>query len=693
MVSPLQQQALDEYLAEIEAYKQYDPERLKAAEVGETALAGLQYDPRMLEYEMAALRSLEEQGREGFTAQDRAALAEAERTAAQAARGRRGAIQQSMQQRGIAGSGLDLVAQLQSDQAANELAAMRALELGGMSAQRRSQGQQAAGQMAGQIGQRQYGQQAERAAAQDRIRAFNAQNRAQAQQFNIGQANQLAANRLQAGQQGAQFKYNVEADRLMRKEMEKERRRRQQAGVASAILGAGGAAIGGLGTGGTPQGAMAGYQIGSGFGNLYQGFQDGGRVRDYNLGLEMPSYTSDTVPAMLTPGEMVLPLEASETPDAAAAYVKGYTKAEQDVEKAKNMRDILGYADIAAKGLSDLAASQAQPIALPGRFEDIGRAPQMLERKMPQYQAGSLSALGEQGVARAKEGLAAAKDKFGMDVGLEKYSKERKKASELEDPNSPVSKNANLLLKSRLSALANEARLANDPENARALQELGRAANMSASQAMQTMQLVENVDYKNALNAIIADKKLTAETLKEGRKETKAQAKDVWNQSIELKNSVDKVSKDNNEIQGRYQAAVELAKTPTGVNDEAILVYFQKILDPGSVVRESEFARTSEGQAALAQAQSYVTKLKTGGMTKDLRKQVLDTMKTLAMASQNNLNAKLKSVRNTAKKYELDEDLIFGGPEKSPLDAIPEGGTVTQDGVRYRKVNGQMIQE
>lgn len=687
MVSPAQQAALDQYLAELERYKQFEPERLQAAEVGETALAGLQYDPRMLEYEMSALRALEEQGREGLTAQDRAAMAEAERQASQAARGRRGAIQQSMQQRGISGSGLDLVAQLQSAEAANELAAMKALEQGAISAQRRSQGQLAAGQQAARIGERQLETQAQRAAAQDRIRAFNAQNRARAQEFNIGMGAETARQRLGAGQQAAQFQYNVEADRLQREQIEKERKRRQRQGALSAGLGALGGAAGAYFGG--PAGAGAGFQIGSTLGGA---FAQGGRVPGVPT-LDGDSPINDNMPILASPGEMVLPRTASESPDAAAAYVQGYTKAERDVEKAKSMRDILGYADIAAKALSDYSASRAQPIALPGRFEDIGKAPQMLERPVSQYQMGALSQLGELGVKRAQEGLGAAKEKFAMDVGLEKYGKEQKKARELEDPASPVSKNANLLLKSRLNALANEAELAKDTENARALRELGRSANMSASQAMQTMQLVEGVDYKNALSAIVANAKLTAEQAKEARKETKAQAKDVWNQSIELKNSVDKISKDNNEIQARYQAATELAKTPSGVNDEAILVYFQKILDPGSVVRESEFARTSEGQAALAQAQSYVTKLKTGQMTPALRKEVLNTMKTLAMASQNNLDTKLKSIRNTAKKYELDEDLIFGGPEKSPLDAIPEGGTVTQDGVRYRKVNGQMIQE
>lgn len=492
MVSPAQQAALDQYLAELERYKQFEPERLQAPEVGETALAGLQYDPRMLEYEMSALRALEEQGREGLTAQDRAAMAEAERQASQAARGRRGAIQQSMQQRGISGSGLDLVAQLQSAEAANELAAMRALEQGAISAQRRSQGQQAAGQQAARIGERQLETQAQRAAAQDRIRAFNAQNRARAQEFNIGMGAETARQRLGAGQQAAQFQYNVEADRLQREQIEKERKRRQRQGALSAGLGALGGAAGAYFGG--PAGAGAGFQIGSALGGA---FAQGGRVPGVPT-LDGDSPINDNMPILASPGEMVLPRTASESPDAAAAYVQGYTKAERDVEKAKSMRDILGYADIATKALSDYSASRAQPIALPGRFEDIGKAPQMLERPVSQYQMGALSQLGELGVKRAQEGLGAAKEKFAMDTGLEKYKAQK----QYDDPNSDVSKRANLLLKSKLASVKATAKSLGDNETARIIDQFSANVQMSANEAMQAMKQIENIEYKDLVGAL-----------------------------------------------------------------------------------------------------------------------------------------------------------------------------------------------
>lgn len=46
---------------------------------------------------------------------------------------------------------------------------------------------------------------------------------------------------------------------------------------------------------------------------------------------------------------------------------------------------------------------------------------------------------------------------------------------------------------------------------------------------------------------------------------------------------------------------------------QAVLVTFQKILDPTSVVRESEYARTTDGQALLDRIEGYMTRLAQGG--------------------------------------------------------------------------------
>lgn len=319
-MTPAQQAALDEYLAAVQGYSQYTPEQLKAAELGASSLQGVTYDPKMLEYEMSALKALEEQGREGLTAQDRAAMAQFERETGQAARGRRGAIEQSMRQRGISGSGLDLVSQLQSAESANELAAMKALEREGLSAQRRTQGQMAAGQMAGQLGSRQYQQAAEKAAAQDRIAQFNAANRMNAQQYNIGMGAQTAANRFQAQTGGAQMKYNAAAEAERARLMREEERRRRRAGAISGVLGAAGGVAGAY-FGKSPEAAAAGYQIGSSLGQGF-GYANGGVVPGTPI-VDGDSPLNDTQIIAASPGEVVIPRSIANDPIASAAYVAG----------------------------------------------------------------------------------------------------------------------------------------------------------------------------------------------------------------------------------------------------------------------------------------------------------------------------------------------------------------------------------
>jgi hypothetical protein len=311
--------------------------------------------------------------------------------------------------------------------------------------------------------------------------------------------------------------------------MREEERKRRRAGGLSAGLGALGAA-GGAYFGG-PAGAGAGFQIGSGLGNAIQGFADGGRVQPFGLGLNLPQ-PSDTVPAMLTPGEMVLPPEASRSPDAAAAYVDAYTKAEQDVGKAKQMRDVLSYADIAAKGLSDYAQSQAPTTYLPRRFEELGRGPEAVQRQMPQYQAGSLAQLGEAGVARAKEGLGAAKEKFGMDTAMEKY----KIGREYDDPTSQISQRANLLLKSQLKALQQKAMTAGDAAGAKQLMKYASGPDVSANQAMQTLNMVKSVgdEYGDVLNYLAQREKIASDRALKQYEIGKEQAKVGKTESKEL---------------------------------------------------------------------------------------------------------------------------------------------------------------
>lgn len=257
-----------------------------ARTLGDTGLGDISTDPRYKEAELAALKDLEEQSQNGFTARDRADMAQTEASVNRANRGRLGAIRQSMQARGMGGSGMDLVAEMQSAQDSAELEALRALETDAQMQERKERATSARGSLASQLQSRDFSQEAEKAAAQDAIDRFNTQNAIAVDQYNNQGRNEASAqnwNRenetsdrnssaaydyrkdvLGANQAQAGLNYNAAVEGENRKRMDDAAAEERASGKFGAILGAGGAVVGGVYGG--PAGAAAGYQVGSGVG-------------------------------------------------------------------------------------------------------------------------------------------------------------------------------------------------------------------------------------------------------------------------------------------------------------------------------------------------------------------------------------------------------------------------------------------
>lgn len=116
-------------------------------------------------------------------------------------------------------------------------------------------------------------------------------------------------------------------------------------------------------------------------------------------------------------------------------------------------------------------------------------------------------------------------------------------------------------------------------------------------------------------------------------------------------------------------AAVRKGMSPAG--SQGVLVTFQKILDPMSVVRESEYARSSSGLSLLGRIEGAWEKIKNGGAgvtVKDLEQFV-----ALAEEFAKNLNAfaaqSKAQIDALAKEYGLKPDLITSDP--SEVNAPP----------------------
>ncbi len=113
-------------------------------------------------------------------------------------------------------------------------------------------------------------------------------------------------------------------------------------------------------------------------------------------------------------------------------------------------------------------------------------------------------------------------------------------------------------------------------------------------------------------------------------------------QSLRKEVSANPIIKDTQEISSavaRMNGAWEDFQSTGDKNslnaiDQALIISFNKMLDPGSVVRESEFARTPTGQALIEQAKGFLPKLERGGtgLTDTERQEIIRTANSLANA-------------------------------------------------------------
>lgn len=183
------QQAL--YLQQYKQTGQLNPQFEQAMKMGPSALNNVQTNPQLQSAQMQALQQLQQEGNQGgLGLQDQATQMQQQLQANSASKGRNDAIMQQFAQQGQGGSGMQLIAQLQNAQNANQNQAMTSLQSAANARQRALQSVAGAGQLGGQMEAQQYSQQANAARAQDAINQFNTQNAQNVQNSNVNSANQ-----------------------------------------------------------------------------------------------------------------------------------------------------------------------------------------------------------------------------------------------------------------------------------------------------------------------------------------------------------------------------------------------------------------------------------------------------------------------------------------------------------------------
>lgn len=294
----------------------------------------------------------------GRTLMDDANLARIASDEQAQSRGAREAIISGANARGVGGSGLELMAQLKNQQDSATRQSQRDLDVASMAEKRALEALIAAGQQSGQMQAQDFGQQSQIAQANDAISRFNAQNQQNQANLNTGVRNDASAANLAVAQDIANANTGTRNQQqqlnkgLIQQNFDNEIRKRggqsqvaqtnaaneginsaNRANAQNQTIGMG-LSMGSMflgGGGGNKQQARKGNQVGE----PYQ--QDG--VMYANQGGIVPGTDegTDTVPAMLRPGEMVVRKE--DVPD---MLVKAHTDDDGGFDAAAFLDSITG---------------------------------------------------------------------------------------------------------------------------------------------------------------------------------------------------------------------------------------------------------------------------------------------------------------------------------------------------------------
>lgn len=106
--------------------------------------------------------------------------------------------------------------------------------------------------------------------------------------------------------------------------------------------------------------------------------------------------------------------------------------------------------------------------------------------------------------------------------------------------------------------------------------------------------------------------------------------------------------------------------------DQAIITTFNKILDPGSVVRESEYARTPENMALLDRAYAFTSRLAQGGVLDNTeRTSIMQAVDVIKKAQDEQYMKFARKYRRAAEVEGLDPDLVVSPEEIPTKSAVP----------------------
>lgn len=250
---------------------QYAPELEKEFPEIKSKLESIQTDPRLKEYVAAGMAELQQKIEGGgFTPEELAQINDLKRGVAQQANARDASLQMQMQQRGLGGSGQELMSRMLASQSAAQQQSVDSDNLARQAYTQKLAAIQQLADTAGQAQSREFGQQAQVASAGDEATKYITNLNAQVQSTNVAQRNAAARSRAELQQDlENQRVATANAEQQYNKQLQQQQyeNQLQKAGLATSAYT--GAATGALQAGATA--AANKQQMWSGIGNAAMG--------------------------------------------------------------------------------------------------------------------------------------------------------------------------------------------------------------------------------------------------------------------------------------------------------------------------------------------------------------------------------------------------------------------------------------
>ena len=183
---------------------------------------------------------------------------------------------------------------------------------------------------------------------------------------------------------------------------------------------------------------------------------------------------------------------------------------------------------------------------------------------------------------------------------------------------------------------------------------------------------------------------------KEGKEGFITDPKDLMKAEQGLRKEWTSRTSDLNSANQNYTKIEIAAKDKTGPGDIALITSFMKMLDPGSVVRETEFATAQNTAGLFDTLTNHLTKLQDGtllGLDDKARQKFVTLSKKYRDAAEEETKSIRKTFENNIKTYGMRPENIFSDDvqeevtvqKTKAIESIQIGSIVTQGGKRYRK--------